>query len=304
MEIPQPHTLNFTGVLSTSKTIILTKYTHFVTLSLFFLPLSLSLIINPTLQSQTFTNNPSNHQKLLTSYLLYTLTIHFFALCAIGTITYSAHHAFFGEPVDISNALKSLIFSFFPLASTAIAAYVVTLFISIIYVMLVVAVLMLVHNVGFVVIDSNSIYFTWFSITVGVVLIAIVVYVHVKWSLAFVVVVVESKWGFAPLMRSAYLVKGMRSVSLLVMLYFGVFGGLIVWMCFVSVDSILITTLASFFLMMFLLRMTAANTVLYNYCKALHGELVIEVAEGFDYEYMNLPEDDEKVPHVVGVVAA
>ncbi|KAI3696369.1 hypothetical protein L1987_79383 [Smallanthus sonchifolius] len=170
--------------------------------------------------------------------------------------------------------------------------------------MLVVAVLMLAHNVWFVVIDSNSIYFTWFSITVGVVLIAIVVYVHVKWSLAFVVVVVESKWGFAPLMRSAYLVKGMRSVSLLVMLYFGVFGGLIVWMCFVSVNSILITTFASFFLMMFLIRMTAANTVLYNYCKALHGELVIEVAEGFGYEYINLPEDDEKVPHVVGVIAA
>ncbi|XP_076896320.1 uncharacterized protein LOC143549270 [Bidens hawaiensis] len=123
----------------------------------------------------------------------------------------------------------------------------------------------------------------------GLILIAIVLYLYVEWSLAFVVVVVESKWGFAALMRSSYLVKGMRSVSLLVMLYFGVCGVLIVWICSTNMHTIVITMLGSFFLMMFLLRITAANTVLYNYCKALHGELELEVGEGFVHEYMNIP---------------
>lgn len=162
---------------------------------------------------------------------------------------------------------------------------------------------MLAHNLGLV-IDYNSVSFMWFSAIMGLVLITIVLYFHVNWSLAYVVVVVESKWGFSALMRSSYLVKGMRSVSLFVMLYFGVFGGLIVWTGYLNLGRVAIMMLGSFFLMMFLLRVTAANTVLYNYCKALHGELAIEVADGFDYEYMSLSSDGEKVPHVVAVVAA
>ncbi|XP_076953414.1 uncharacterized protein LOC143627502 [Bidens hawaiensis] len=134
------------------------------------------------------------------------------------------------------------------------------------------------------------------------VLIAIVIYFHIEWSLASVVVVVESKWGFSALMRSSYLVKGMRSVSLLVRLYFWVFSGLIVWMCSVNIRFIVVMMLGLFFILMFLLRLAAANTVLYNYCKALHGELAIEV-DDVGYEYMSLPLDDEKVPHVVTVVS-
>ncbi|KAJ0677672.1 hypothetical protein HanRHA438_Chr12g0543601 [Helianthus annuus] len=307
MELPQLHTFNFTGVLSESKRIILSRYTHFLTFSLLFLPLSFSLIITPTLNhhlsDQPFTIHHSDHQKHLTSYILYTLIIHILTLCAICTITYTTHHAFFNHPVNFSDTLKSLTFSFFPLAFTAIIAYVLIFLISITFFMLIATVLTLLHNVGFV-IDYNSVHFMWFSAIMGAVLIAIVIYFHVEWSLAFVVVVVESKWGFVALMRSSYLVKGMRSVSLLVMLYFGVFGAFIVGMCSVNMRFGGFMMLGSFFLMMFLLRITAANTVLYNYCKALHGELAIEVAEGFDYEYLSLNSDDEKVPHVVSVVAA
>ncbi|KAL4585089.1 hypothetical protein LXL04_009703 [Taraxacum kok-saghyz] len=51
-----------------------------------------------------------------------------------------------------------------------------------------------------------------------------------------------------------------------------------------------------------LLSNTAANTVLYMYCKDFHGESVLEIADGFDYINLNLTLDDEKVAHVVTVV--
>ncbi|KAI3772512.1 hypothetical protein L6452_03698 [Arctium lappa] len=64
---------------------------------------------------------------------------------------------------------------------------------------------MLAQNLGFViVIDHNSIHFMWFSAVIGATLLAILIYFQVNWSLAFVIVVAESKWGFAPLMRSSY----------------------------------------------------------------------------------------------------
>ncbi|KAK9060120.1 hypothetical protein SSX86_020824 [Deinandra increscens subsp. villosa] len=308
MEPPHEfHTLNFSGVLSTSKKIILTNYTHLITLSLFFLPLSFSLMITtPTLPENPFSDDlPNHHQKLIISYLLLILIIHILSLCATATITYSTHHVFSGEPVTISDSVKSLTASFFPLASTAIVSYALTILISLTFFMFVGIILMLVHNLCFVIIDYNSIYFMWFSAIMGAVLIAIIVYFHVEWSLASTVVVVESKWGFAALTRSAYLVKGMRSVSLLVMLYFGVCGAVIVWIFEVPntwVFVIINKTLGTFLLMIFLLRITAANTVLYNYCKALHGELAIKVAEGFGKDYVKLPADYEKVPQVVSVL--
>ncbi|KAK1419915.1 hypothetical protein QVD17_29352 [Tagetes erecta] len=307
METPPPHTLNFTGILSTSKRIILSNYIHFVTLSIFFIPLTFTLVLTPTLHHSLsdVSGNPLNHKKLLLFYLLYTLIVNSFSLCSIATITFSTHHVFSGEPIKIIDSVKSLIFSFFPLAFTAIIAYTLTILISLFFLMLVATLLMLAHNIGFV-INYNSLHFMWFSAIMSAMLIAIIVYVHVQWSLAFVVVVVESKWGFAALTRSAYLVKGMRLVSLLLMLYCGVFGACIVWICSQQVGVLVLMMLGSYFVMMILLRFVAANTVLYNYCKALHGELVIEVADdhGFDHEYMSLGVGDEKVPRVVDVVAA
>lgn len=171
---------------------------------------------------------------------------------------------------------------------------------------------MLVQTIGFV-IDYSSIYFMIFSIVVCVTLYVMLMYFYVNWSLALVVVVVESKWGYAPLKRSAYLVKGMRSVSLFVMLYFGICGAVFVWLYSYNYEKmssswtffVVFTMLSLFFMMMVLLSITAANTVLYNYCKALHGELVIENDEGFNYhEYAILPSYLEKVPHGVTFVAA
>lgn len=51
---------------------------------------------------------------------------------------------------------------------------------------------------------------------------------------------------------------------------------------------------------MLMLYNGAANTVLYMYCKVVHGELAEEIVE----EYVSLPFDDGKVPHVVSVAHA
>lgn len=62
--------------------------------------------------------------------------------------------------------------------------------------------------------------------------------------------------------------------------------------------------LTSTVLTLLMLYHAAANTVLYMYCKAVHGELASEIADEFAWLYVSLPFDDGKVPHVVSVVHA
>lgn len=176
----------------------------------------------------------------------------------------------------------------------------------------------LAQNLGFA-IDYSSSYFLLFCGFLGLALGLVVLYFQVIWGLAPVIAVTESKWGFEPLWRSSYLVNGMRSVSLSLFLIFGILIGLWTWMATNSVldftlvedwktwDFVLQTIICSAylsFLTLLLLHYTAANTVLYMYCKALHGELAIEIAEEFAREYISLPFDDDKIPHIVTVVSA
>ncbi|PWA35972.1 hypothetical protein CTI12_AA604500 [Artemisia annua] len=218
---------------------------------------------------------------------------------------YTTHHGFLGKPVSFFSSLKSLTFTFFPILSTAVVASTVIFFNLLSFLMLVGSVLMLVQNLGLV-IDYNMVYIMWF---IGATLIMIIIYFYVNWSLALVVVVVESKWGFGALMRSSYLMQGMRSTSLLLLLYFGTFSTLFVWILRDSLHElriqafVLFTILGLSFMIWFLLHSATANTVLYNYCKVLHGELAIEIADqGSDHEYANLSPGDEKVSHAVPVV--
>lgn len=138
--------------------------------------------------------------------------------------------------------------------------------------------------------------------------------VYVNWVLAPVIVVVEASWGLEPLMRSAYLVKGMRRAPICLLIYFG----LMLWLpvfafgnwasmdygdsFWGSMNFVMQIVCGSGMLTMFLLHGLAANTVLYMNCKALHGELAGEIAEEFAQEYVTLPYDEEKVPHLVSVV--
>ncbi|KAL8227561.1 hypothetical protein R6Q57_015145 [Mikania cordata] len=318
------HTLNLLGVLSESKRIINTHSRHFLSLSvIFLLPLSCAIVIYPTLYNpaaapdfvSTGINN--TYKFKFPQTLIYILITYLISICALATITYSTFNGFYGRPVNFFPAIKSIIFSFLPLIITALAAKFFICLISLSFVMFIIVILKLVQNLGFVV-DYNSSYFIYFCVIIAVALGLIMLYFQVIWGLASVIAVTESKWGFEPLWRSAYLVNGMRSVSLSLILVFGGLIGIWVWMAtntvlgFSIVDDwrswefVLQTIMSSGFLgflTLLLLHFTAANTVLYMYCKALHGELAIEIAEEFGREYVSLPFDDAKLPHIVTVIS-
>ncbi|GJS18975.1 hypothetical protein Tco_0413447 [Tanacetum coccineum] len=157
------------------------------------------------------------------------------------------------------------------------------------------------------VVEYDSVYFTPFSAVLGVVLFVVMMWLYVNWLLVNVVVVTESKWGFQALVRSWYLVKGMRSVAVKLFVFYGVLEACLVLVYSRSVIGygvgswafILNVVFGSGFLMLLMLQSCVANVVLYNYCKAIHGELVIDVGD-----YVGLSADDEKVPYVVTVVTA
>ncbi|XP_059648808.1 uncharacterized protein LOC132294825 [Cornus florida] len=326
-------TLNFCGVLSESKRIINAHSRHFLALSvLFILPLSFSLIMYPTLEQTLFQSSPRNSKLLLqftdshTSHhnlqtlafpLLYTLFLFLFSLFALASITYSTFHGFYGRPVKIASAIKSLFYSFLPLLATSFVSHMVIGLICAGFALVVFSMIKGVEFLGFE-IDYDSNYFAGVYVVALIFYLVVLVYLQVNWALAFVIVVVESKWGLEPLRRSTYLVRGMRGVSLSLFLFFGALIGVLVWSSAVSAAANLsgVTdgwkswafigqiVVSSSFLTMAMLHNVAANTVLYMYCKAIHGELAWEIAEEFARDYISLPFDDEKVPHVVSVVQA
>lgn len=162
--------------------------------------------------------------------------------------------------------------------------------------------------------DYSSPYFVALSVVVAIALVLVLLYLQVNWTLAGVVSVVEPRWGFDSLSRSANLIKGMRGVALSLMVFFGAFTALLAFCSSVSelgldratdgwrsLAFVMKIVATSTLLMLVLLYHAAANTVLYMYCKAINGELAMEIAQEFASEYVSLPFDDGKVPHLVSV---
>lgn len=147
-----------------------------------------------------------------------------------------------------------------------------------------------------------------------IVFLSIVVYLHVNWVFAYVVVVTESSWGLQPLKRSHSLVKGLKGVAFRMLLVFVLFSWFYTFALSPSAKwgvpdtewkswSFILQIVASSAMLMLIMQYNlAASTVFYMYSKALHGELAGEIAEEFSREYVSLPFDDGKVPHVVSVV--
>lgn len=170
-------------------------------------------------------------------------------------------------------------------------------------------------------IDHDGVFFMVSAILIELLLIGAVIYVLTEWYLAIVIVVVESQWGFAPLKRSSYLMKGMKKVGISMIVLFGLGLGLMSFSCLMLVPYIfscfrlvpnragwidralliVICIVQAGVMTLWMLYATASNVVLFMYCKALHGELALEIAQEFSREYVSLPFDDGKVPHVVYV---
>ncbi|KAK8526052.1 hypothetical protein V6N12_020533 [Hibiscus sabdariffa] len=131
--------------------------------------------------------------------------------------------------------------------------------------------------------------------------------------LLILAIIVESSWGLEPLKRSNNLVRGLNRVAFSMLLFFGFFSGILTWVSaagwgneaadkWKSWAFIIHIVLTSALFMSLMLSYLAASTVFYMYSKAIHGELAWEIAEEFAREYVSLPFDEGKVPHVVSVV--
>lgn len=141
-------------------------------------------------------------------------------------------------------------------------------------------------------VSYNSFYFWGLLILLVLLLVPIILWLHINWSLAYVIVVVESKWGYEALRRSGQLVKGMRRVASSILLLYGLVFWLIVvtnslWLGMVGANNwVSMWTLAfqvvytSSLATQLTLHSLAANVVLYIYCKSLQEKVVlVEIAE-------------------------
>ncbi|CAL5371735.1 unnamed protein product [Camellia sinensis] len=102
-----------------------------------------------------------------------------------------------------------------------------------------------------------------------VILLLVLVLLQVNWALACVIVVMESKWEFELLWRSTYLMKGMRLVSLYLMLFFGAVIR-VVWACLGTFLGSFSDVWKSF---SFVLQIVMGSSIV-----ALHGELAGDIA--------------------------
>ncbi|KAK7317959.1 hypothetical protein RJT34_02616 [Clitoria ternatea] len=319
--------LNLWGILSESKRIINAHSRHFLALSVFFLlPLSFSLIVSPFLFPLLTPSNPSHIHILLRltkphpqpqpqipfpfslPLLLFFLFILAFSLFALASITHSIFHGFFGRPVKLLSALISIPTTFSPLLATAIISHLFLFSLALLPLLL----FLLLPHLNLAISLSSPIFLTASSLLLLALLFA-VFYLRVSWTLAYVIVIAESTWGLEPLRRSASLINGMKGVAASSFLFFSSLEALLLWTTSVSVVGsdgwawkdcafVVQIVLTSTCLMLLLLYHAAADTVLYMYCKAVHGELAFDIVEEFAWQYVSLPFDDAKVPHVVSVV--
>ncbi|XP_010502346.1 PREDICTED: uncharacterized protein LOC104779656 [Camelina sativa] len=330
-----PSPVNLWVVLSESKRIINAHSRHFLALSvLFLLPLCFSVTVYPSVfRLITDQSSASHHSVSLlrglhdsdvvvdtkTTVLLligYIVVVTVFNLLAIGSIAYSVFQGFYGRPVRLISAVRSSFASFLPLLATLISSNFIVFGVFLILGILAFLLTKLIQIIPGLRFDYASPYFQALTMVVTFISIVAVVKLYVDWVLAWVVVVVESAWGLAPLKRSKSLVKGMKSVSLSIIFFFATAESLLVWISTVAASAqldddggklwtnaffVLQIVITSAVLTLLMLYNLAATTVMYMYCKAVHGELAWEIAEEFAREYVSLPFDEGKVPHLVSV---
>ncbi|KAI3467294.1 hypothetical protein Pfo_023957 [Paulownia fortunei] len=318
------------GVFSDASRIISAHPRHFLALSvLFILPVSFLTIIYPFLFQPTSVHSHYHRSLFFVSTadpeippvaqllipILYALCVLLFSLCSSASITHSTFRGFYGRPVRFITSLKSILVSFFPLLATLLVTQIILGLIVFAFGIFV----LLAYNglalFGFKM-DYDSQYFLFFVILIAALLVGLLVYLQVGWCLTTTVVIVESDWGFAPLKRSWYLVKGMRGVAFLMILFFGILVGLLTrWYSSLVANAggiiegwsgwgvVLQMVVYACLTTILSLYTVAANTVLFIYCKALHGEWApFQSDEEMGREYVRLPFDDGVAPFVVNVV--
>ncbi|KAH6771171.1 hypothetical protein C2S52_015974 [Perilla frutescens var. hirtella] len=315
---------NLWRVLSDACRIIRSNPLHFLALSaLFIFPVSLlniiyTLTVQPTpFQSHygrllfTVSKQEYSVDKSQTLFqFLYGLLLLLINLCSVASITHSIFNGFQSKPLKLSSSLKSILSSFFPLLATKIA-YIIILGVIFFGFGLFMAFVFIGLALLGVEIDPSSKYIMAAVFLMAALPIVVSIYLEVEWIFMNAIVVVESKYGFAPFQRSSSLVKGKRVVALLMMLLFSVLGLILSawystfvarsngngnggsgtcrgWLVLHMVVYGGVSTILSLFNL-------AANTVFFVHCKAFNGELELEVKlpsyDKLGQVYVQLPLD-------------
>ncbi|PKA57451.1 hypothetical protein AXF42_Ash013639 [Apostasia shenzhenica] len=311
------------GVVSESFRVVSDHSRHFLALSvLFLLPLSSLLISSPSLLPLILRHRPSHPpQSLLRSFppsstpdLSETLTLAAAAAVALAlsavasaAVTRSVNHGFYGRPVKLLPNLRSLHFPVLRLLATLLSAFLVF---SAVVALIASLCLLLLFVLSLLHVESGSIPPYRFAAAIAVITVA---RLQLEWCLAGVVAVMESSWGLAPLKRSGELIEGMWLASICLWVFFGAGIGLTLWgfglwdvadvgSWYKVLPVIAKTVFGSAFTTVLLLYLLVTRAALYLYCKAVHGELPGEIVEEFASEYVTLPFDESRVPHVVSVI--
>ncbi|KAG5603500.1 hypothetical protein H5410_024992 [Solanum commersonii] len=299
-------------IIESTRKIFKSHARHFHAISiLFLLPIIFSLILYLSFELAIFYpdydfTSYTQLQFFAISSFVYALFLAFFFICGVGTTTYSAVQVIYDRPINVVSSIKSMRNSFFPLLSTFIVSQTIFISITLLFALILVFVVRILQSLGLIELKSDSDHLLFLVIFSLIVLVPILIWLQMNWSLAYVITVVESKKGYETLRRSAKLVKGERWVALKILMYYE---PVIVWMvvwCAMFLDrgeqwrsfrGILLTAFTSVMGYILMNQYLVSNVVLYMHCKELNDEkLMSETAAG---EYVSLPVEEEEKNHDV-----
>ncbi|KAG5603501.1 hypothetical protein H5410_024993 [Solanum commersonii] len=191
--------------------------------------------------------------------------------------------------MNLISSIESIRNSFSPLLSTFIVSHTIFISVSIIFALALVVLLQIIKKLGLIELQNDSNHF-WFLFIL--VIVPVLLWLQVNWSLAYAIAAAESRWGFETLRRSAYLVKGMRWGSFLDTFVLRASVGSNGdwddhWQSFSVTSQVMqCTVLGTVAMNQFLVL----NVVLYMYCKDLEGEKL-------SFEDVSVPLDEEEKNH-------
>ncbi|KAM3304281.1 hypothetical protein P3S67_015313 [Capsicum chacoense] len=305
-------------IIESTRNIFKSHVGHFHAISiLFLLPIVFSIIVYPSFHLAIF--HPeydfTSFAQLqfsnieITVLIVYTLFLSLFFVCGVGTTTYSAVQTFYDRPINLVSSIKSIRNSFFPLLSTFIVSQTIFTSISLLLALILAFVVRILQSLGLKY-DSNHLFsFVIFGL---IVLVPVLIWLQVNWSLAYVIAVVESKKGYETLRRSVNLVKGKRWIAFGILMYYGFVIVLMVVgsaMFLVCVDAakgdqwrsqavMLQTVLGSVLGYVLMNQHLVANMVLYMYCNDLNNDEKLSLETGGEYVSLRLDEE-KKSPAIV-----
>ncbi|GJX78700.1 hypothetical protein Tco_0326849 [Tanacetum coccineum] len=267
------------GLLHQPIKILNTNSLHFITLSLLFLPLTFSITTIIQLHHLTSADVTTILQTLTTFKNLTTLlTVIISTITGTALITYSTHQAIYRTPLTFSSTFKSLSHSFIPLLSTFLAGIIKLTLVS------------LLLTLSSTVLNE----FRFFLFVISRVLLIVIVLHLVNWGSVPSVVVLESKYGFEALRKSASQSVMVRVYSFVFMLFTGGMIGLMLYYCAVvnNMESVVskwisIVQVSAYHIQscMTIALYLVMNSVLYVWFKAGNGDekvkIVVDEGGGF-----------------------